>query len=63
MHALNMNVAACVRASSVPRARRKIREEGEREGQHEYSTAPATLLPFRAKKNVFKNGWLPTMTR
>ena len=61
MHALNMNVAACVRASSVPRAQRKRREERER-----VSTStqphPATRLPFRAKKNVFKNGWLPTMT-
>jgi len=56
-----MNVAACVRASSVPRAQRKRREERER-----VSTStqphPATRLPFRAKKNVFKNGWLPTMT-
>ena len=55
MHALNMNVAACVRASSVPRARRKIREEGEREGQHEYSTAPRDASSVsREEKRVQK---------
>ena len=55
MHALNMNVAACVRASSVPRARRKRREEGEREGQHEYSTAPRDASSVsREEKRVQK---------
>ena len=55
MHALNMNVAACVRASSVPRARRKRREEREREGQHEYSTAPRDASSVsREEKRVQK---------